>query len=428
MKKRRFRLPLSIVILNLFLAILPVVAGSVIYNRILAVVSEDLAESNLRVLKQGINNVEKKYTSMGELFFPLIDNFSIIRSKNLKEPYSGGNVIRLLDVLNDFRLIQSSRFEDYILDSFLYFCTNDIVFTPLTVYRSEIFFRDQFQFTEKNQESWFRDIKQQTFNFKIIPQQNITYNGKDYHINIFIHSLYTRRNGTEVYYISLLNESFFLDQLESLDYSHGGRLSVLQDGELLYQYGPKSSETYDPESIFSFEGEEGYELQKDDRPERLISYVYSPLRRISYILEQNSLTQISRVLRDMSQIVTYGGIFYVFLASLLSFFLTKRSRITLYSSHIIARDSIMNALYHGDIIDESELDKAWKRLNLDNSGKYWGISLLAVNPFSSLLINELLTGDQLDINHLESTLNDIMPPFFPSLSRIEPLTPYSLIY
>jgi hypothetical protein len=83
-----------------------------------------------------------------------------------------------------------------------------------------------------------QDIKQQTFNFKIIPQQNITYNGKDYHINIFIHSLYTRRNGTEVYYISLLNESFFLDQLESLDYSHEGRLSVLQDGELLYQYGP----------------------------------------------------------------------------------------------------------------------------------------------------------------------------------------------
>jgi two-component system response regulator YesN len=35
-----------------------------------------------------------------------------------------------------------------------------------------------------------------------------------------------------------------------------------------------------------------------------------------------------------------------------------------------------------------------------------------MNPFSSQIINELLTGDQLDINHLESTLNDIMPSFF----------------
>lgn len=266
----------------IIMLILPLIVGSLLYKETLKIVKEDAKETNLSILEQSREVIEKSLTEVDALVMQLAMNTEINSLVNLNRELEGRDINKVVTVTSSLKpYVVANKF----INTFhIYIKKPNIVLTSNASYINKKFFYGQaFKYSGMEESEWDSTILDKRYDKAIFPETPVIINGREHSAIAYAQSLpladWGEPKGT---ILVLIDKSQFQKLLKRLYIGeHGWAYIMDESGRIITSVSPKDKEINYPNDVF--EKDRGFVAYKTSDKDMTISYTTSSYNGWRYV-------------------------------------------------------------------------------------------------------------------------------------------------
>lgn len=276
-----FRFLFSYVIILL----LPIIIGVFAYLEAVKIISMEEEQSNLSILKQGMNTIDGQLAATESVVDSIAMNSRIRKVSTFDSPLvDSANICDIIDAYNDIKIyMQNNRFFREIM---IYFKNSDQFITGYSVYmRSRMFFDDTFKYSDLLFSQWYDCYINTPHVREYLPGSQINLRGVSYSVIPYIQSLPNNNlHSINAVITVFIDENEVKKSFSSLNLEKGGAIFIINsENQIITSLG---SEKVLPSLTFSdldMPESDGTIKKTIDGKPMIISYSKSAVNRWRYI-------------------------------------------------------------------------------------------------------------------------------------------------
>jgi len=273
---RNFLISYSLILL------IPVIIGSVAYNKAVNLVEEGVIKLNITVLEQTRNNIEKQLERIDSISIQINKSSQVISLLASDEAIKKESPIEIFDVWN---IVQSYSLGNEWMDYFyLYFKNPEIFISKESSYiNQEYFYEKLFKYGNLGYSDWKETILDVYHKRDILPATQVVINGIQRSMIPYLQSvpidIPSQSSGA---ILVLIDEREIHDLMHPLFIDKGGWAYIYdRDGQIITSLNKKVDEI-NTQSLY-FQDNTGFEKRLVDGEIAMISYVKSLKNGLTYV-------------------------------------------------------------------------------------------------------------------------------------------------
>lgn len=298
------RVFIRLLVPNLLFLLLPLLVGGVIYNKTLHEMEKEVTASNMNVLQQSRDILDRRMSELSSIAIQLVNDTRIMQFQHISDPFKGSNINRIWDTR---KAIQNySLTNNFIFNYFVIYKNSELVFTENSTY--ELFdFYNTFRYIGLDKDTWKNMLVSTYHQRKILPAQQVLVNGNMYSLLTYIHSLGYPGYPQGAVVITVDNREVS-KLMGGLDLSGGGWAYILDNnGKII------SSTATDAPTVWiqraKLQGKEGSMIEQIDDHSMRVTYTTSSYNGWTYLVAQPDHIVLKKVLYIKNIIFTMAFIF-----------------------------------------------------------------------------------------------------------------------
>lgn len=259
----RFILPYIIILL------ISLITGIVVHNKTFLVLQDEVEKSNIGLLEQGMNIVDKRIEEVDSLVWRIANDSGIVRMQQIQDPYAKHNLYRMVEIQN--RLQDYSVHNNFISDYYIFFKNNNMVINNSLIEENSNIHR---YFSFENEEPDFYKELGNAFHYRsVFPAEDVLIRGKKASVLPYIHSLGLPNKVAGTIFMLISNEQ--VNKLfQGLDISGGGWAYIADPQGNILGYASDIAMEGVPQPI-ELTDERGVMNRKMGSKEMMVTYVTS---------------------------------------------------------------------------------------------------------------------------------------------------------
>lgn len=410
------------------LLILPLVIGGVAYRSAFRALEEGAKKLHEAVLLRATDRWSDDVADIRSLVGVLATNATIRRFSSYEDPYSGNQIYRVVEAVDELGSLLVS--EELVRDLYVVYPSNGVVVSRETAYRLNRFYPDHLSEPRVSRDAWLASLAQAPAPYAISPVRTLRFFG-DQSEDILTVVAPVQSANENVYIVILVRASRIRDMVSGIDLSSGGWAALLgSDGSALMVAG--DTDAFDTSAA---------SLDLHGVSQTVVAGAALQTRASTpsgdwLFIAHVSLSSITRDLRSiwrttgylLAAILAAGAVLSVFLGVRLvrpvRFLSQDRERL---AEAVKAQVPLLTAgfierLLRGDFASDSEIDQHRALTDLDLSGSWFvvvscHIAADSIEPMSAgdstrtsrLIVAEAIqrTADDLPV-HLHSMTTDTL--------------------
>lgn len=177
----RFLLPYMLVLL------IPLVTGIITHNKMVAVMEEESADGNIRILEQSKDTLDRRLQEIDSIVNQLINKPNIMNYQTVVHPFSGTTTYKTLEAsreLYDYKLSNN-----FIYDYYIYYSKSRFVLSANMSYSYDSFYDNMYSYLDMSAEEWETTLATKSFNKQYMPSKRMMIKNKPRSMVTYVQSL-----------------------------------------------------------------------------------------------------------------------------------------------------------------------------------------------------------------------------------------------
>ena len=277
------KLFLKFIVPYIFILAVPLVMSIGVYKIAASIVKEDIRESNISMLNQSKNIVEKQLQQIDHLAIQLASNHKLASLLDLKEPLLGSDYLNIANVIKDLNSYTSNM--DYLDGYYIYLKNSNYIITQDTLYKADVYYNMVLKFKPSEYKKWLDMLLSDHYACEYVPLTSYDVKGLDSNRTNFVQSVPFGFNEKPkgAMTISFKNEKI-TELISYIDISKGGFVYVENDeGDIITRMPENMNANYHINSE-ELTKEEGFFSKNIDGKKMIVTYITSKERGWKYVI------------------------------------------------------------------------------------------------------------------------------------------------
>ncbi|MBU3156116.1 AraC family transcriptional regulator [Clostridium estertheticum] len=277
------KLFLKFIVPYIFILAVPLVMGFGVYRIAANIVKEDIKESNISMLNQSKNIVEKQLQQIDHLSVQLATNDKLVSLFDLKEPLLDSDYLKIKDVIEELNKYTSNM--DYLSGYYIYLKNSNYIITQDTLYKADIYYNMVLKFKDSEYKTWVNMLMSNHFAPEYVSLKSYDVKGLGSNNTNFIQSVPFGYNEKPMGAITISFENEKIKELISyIDISKGGFVYVEnKQGELITSL-PENMNLNNRINSKELTKKEGFFSKNIDGKKMMVTYITSKERGWKYVI------------------------------------------------------------------------------------------------------------------------------------------------
>jgi two-component system response regulator YesN len=274
----------------MILLLLPLLVGWVIYNKTLLEMEKEVTASNMNLLQQSRNILDRRLSEISSIAVQLANDTRIMQFAAITNPFEGANTYRILETRKS--IYNFSLSNNFIFNYFISFKNSRLVLAESSTYVLPDF-QKSFQYTNMDSRTWNDLFMGGDYNRKLLPAQDVTVNGNRYSLLTYIHPMGYPGFSQGSVAITVDNREI-QKLLGGLDLSGGWAYIINETGDVVSSTSSGvDSNRIDRSKLI---GKHGSVLQEIGGQDMMVTYTTSPYNGWTYLVAQPAYIVLNKVI------------------------------------------------------------------------------------------------------------------------------------
>lgn len=402
MKNRTGKTFLNLMVSYLLILLFTVSAGFFTYMEALKVVEKDAAQSNLMLLRQSSEVIDARLKEVENIvsqvsFHPKVSSILNVSDYDIKTEY-----YKAIDTWN---YIQSYNLTSgFIYNFYLYFRNGNVIMSPRDFsLKLPLYYERLIHYSDMDYDDWYTEFIEKYHHEEFLPAKEIVIGGKSNTYITYLQSIPLGFNNYKGVVIVLIEESQIHELLYRLDLSQEGWLVISDaNGRMITSImnGNKDTDISGIELI----GEQGYNQQKINGQDMIVSFYTSPKNGWRYIsaIPTRVVMEKADNIKRLNTIIVIGCLLTgIFIALFFAYRNTRPIR-----AIINKLSGILPVTYENTKNEYYYLDKSISSLIDNNEALQLEIEK-QIPLLRSAFFNQLFGGEFSSNSEVEATIPDM---------------------
>lgn len=177
----RFLLPYMLVLL------IPLIIGMITHNKMVTVMEEESTNSNIRILEQSKDTLDRRLQEIDSIVNQLINKQSIVNFQTVVNPFAGITTYKTLEAsreLYDYKLSNN-----FIYDYYIYYNKSRFVLSANMSYAFDSFYNNMYSYEDMSAKEWEETLATRYFNKQYLPSKPMMIKNKPRSMVTYVQSL-----------------------------------------------------------------------------------------------------------------------------------------------------------------------------------------------------------------------------------------------
>lgn len=267
----------------IFILAVPLVMGMGIYKIAANIVKEDIKQSNISMLNQSKNIVEKQLQQIDHLSIQLASNHKLSSLLDLKEPLLATDYLNISNVIKDLNSYTSNM--DYLDGYYIYLKNSDYIITQDTLYKADVYYNMVLKFKSSEYKKWLEMLMSDHYACEYVPLTSYDVKGLDSNRTNFLQSVPFGYNEKPKGAMTIAFKNEKITELISyIDISKGGFIYVENDEGNVITSLPGKMNPHNKINAKELTKEEGFFSKNIDGKKMIVTYITSKERGWKYVI------------------------------------------------------------------------------------------------------------------------------------------------
>ncbi|MFD2115872.1 helix-turn-helix domain-containing protein [Paenibacillus yanchengensis] len=318
----KFRIPFHFFVPTVFILLGALLLGMIAYTNTSKLVERETIKNNLAVLNQTRSILDRRLAEIEMIAYLVANDTKVVSFQYVRDPLSGTNPYKMYETVK--KLFNYPLTNHFLIDYYLVFKSNNMIFAPDKVYDLDQFYNMQLQVEGMDVATWRQSILANFHTRTYYPSQNMTYMKKEHSVLQYVHSF-----GNQSYYggavVMMIDNNQIRGMLSELDLHEGGYVYVADsDGNIVSYVAEKDEQltTIDTNEL----GDRMHDQMQINGQQMLVTQSKSTYNSWTYI----SVQPLKQVLNKVTYLKTMITVIFVaaliFGLAIAAFFAYKQSR------------------------------------------------------------------------------------------------------
>lgn len=267
----------------IFILAVPLVMGMGIYKIAANIVKEDIKQSNISMLNQSKNIVEKQLQQIDHLSIQLASNHKLSSLLDLKEPLLATDYLNISNVIKELNSYTSNM--DYLDGYYIYLKNSDYIITQDTLYKADVYYNMVLKFKPSEYKKWLEMLMSDHYACEYVPLTSYDVKGLDSNRTNFLQSVPFGYNEKPKGAMTIAFKNEKITELISyIDISKGGFIYVENDEGNVITSLPGKMNPHNKINAKELTKEEGFFSKNIDGKKMIVTYITSKERGWKYVI------------------------------------------------------------------------------------------------------------------------------------------------
>ncbi|NOU94094.1 helix-turn-helix domain-containing protein [Paenibacillus sp. LMG 31456] len=273
---RIFLLPYLLVLL------VPIMIGTLTYNKTISVIETETAKSNMTLLNQSKEIIDRRLDEVDRITQQITLDPNLITFQYIADPFEGSNTYRTIEMKKS--LVNYNLFNHFIANYYVLFANSKLVMTPTEVYDLPTFYPNVLQYGKLDYTQWTQQFMGKYHTKTILPATAYTIDGKEQQMITYIQSLGYGTNSFATIVI-LIDNLELVKLLSGLDIADGGSAYIADKNGQIISFISNESRPFSPDLI-NFTSASGTIFPSAASNNMMTTYTTSAYNGWTYVVSQ----------------------------------------------------------------------------------------------------------------------------------------------
>lgn len=416
----------------LILLLIAALVGLVTYNRTVKVLEEEVVRSNMSLLEQSKDVLDRKISEINAVVQKMALDEKVMQFQYVEAPFVGATLYKVLETKEKIKYYD--LFNNFVADYYLLFTKSDLAISAHWISTLPDFYRDVLYDAQTDYGTWYADMLGKYRHNELLPAREASLDGQKRSMLLYVQSLGYRNHFLGAIVV-LIDHNEIRSLLGGLNLSQDGWAYIAdENGTIISSMSGSGTEV--GSAVLSFDSPLGVSEQTIGSERMIITHTKSSYNGWSYVAAQPSYVVLEKVnyIRRITLYVIFAALFFGLviayymanrnskpLQSILSTIADKSEadlpsaggifgfihrmiislidknnnlEIKMREQAPLLRVSLFERLLRGELKTDKEIETLFQHAGVPVTGALYAVAILHITDFRTIL--EFDTLDKLD--------------------------------